>query len=428
MGRVVGGGRRRPERPGAPGRSPRGRPDRRRGSARRRRAPRRGGGLPAGPVRPARRVRRGGHARPRRSAHAPALRRQPRGRARAPPARRRLHGDPRRGRRDPLDRRGDAGGDAGELRATAGAGSTRCWVTARRRSRRSPATGSTSRPSCGSWRSPSRSAATGRSTSSRRSSAPTPSRPSSATGPDGREAYVRQRHRRPAAGVAAQGRRGSATSSARRACSRPTGMVGQQFIKDADAASWRLSSPMPDDLRGVRVDSCTPGRGPHLMFSALDANAAKDVEPAFAQAGHLVISNARSYRMDPLVPLLIPEVNPDHLALLPAQRRERGWRGRHRHQPELLDRRALAGARAAAAVRIRSVMVTTLQAVSGAGYPGVASLDILGNVVPASQARKRRSRASRRRFSASCKGRGVDAASDGRQRADDQSAGRRRSH
>jgi aspartate-semialdehyde dehydrogenase len=185
-----------------------------------------------------------------------------------------------------------------------------------------------------------------------------------------------------------------------------TGMVGQQFIRQLaehpwfrpvwlgasersegkpyrDAASWRLSWPMPADLRDVRVDSCTPGRGPHLMFSALDANAAKDVEPAFAQAGHLVISNARSYRMDPLVPLLIPEVNADHLALLPAQRRERGWSGAIVTNPNcstVVLSLALAPLRQ---FGIRTVIVTTLQAVSGAGYPGVASLDILGNVVPA---------------------------------------------
>jgi aspartate-semialdehyde dehydrogenase len=119
------------------------------------------------------------------------------------------------------------------------------------------------------------------------------------------------------------------------------------------------------------------------MFSALDANAAKDVEPAFAQAGHLVISNARSYRMDPLVPLLIPEVNADHLALLPAQQRERGWTGAIVTNPNcstIVLSLALAPLRP---FGIRTVMVTTLQAVSGAGYPGVASLDILGNVVPA---------------------------------------------
>ena len=185
-----------------------------------------------------------------------------------------------------------------------------------------------------------------------------------------------------------------------------TGMVGQQFIRQltghpwfrpvwlgasersegkpyAQAATWRLSSQIPDELRAVRVGACTPGHGPHLMFSALDANAAKDVEPAFAQAGHLVISNARSYRMDPLVPLLIPEVNADHLALLPAQRRERGWRGAIVTNPNcstVVLSMALAPLRQ---FGLRSVMVTTLQAVSGAGYPGVASLDILGNVVPA---------------------------------------------
>jgi aspartate-semialdehyde dehydrogenase len=119
------------------------------------------------------------------------------------------------------------------------------------------------------------------------------------------------------------------------------------------------------------------------MFSALDAAAAKDIEPAFAKAGHLVISNARSYRMDPLVPLLIPEVNADHLSLLPAQRRERGWRGAIITNPNcstVVLSMALAPLRQ---FGLRSVMVTTMQAVSGAGYPGVPSLDIMGNVVPA---------------------------------------------
>ena len=184
-----------------------------------------------------------------------------------------------------------------------------------------------------------------------------------------------------------------------------TGMVGQQFIRQladhpwfrpvwfgasersegktyAEAASWRLAWPMPSDLRGVRVDSCTPGRGPHLMFSALDANAAKDVEPAFAQAGHLVISNARSYRMDPLVPLLIPEVNADHLGLLPEQKSTKGWKGAIVTNPNCAT---IVLAMALAPLRqfgINKVSVTTMQAVSGAGYPGVASLDILGNIIP----------------------------------------------
>jgi aspartate-semialdehyde dehydrogenase len=184
-----------------------------------------------------------------------------------------------------------------------------------------------------------------------------------------------------------------------------TGMVGQQFIRQladhpwfrpvwfgasersegksyVEAATWRLASQVPDSVRDIRVDSCTPGRGPQLIFSALDANAANDIEPAFAAAGHLIISNARSYRMDPLVPLLIPEVNADHLALLPAQRHERGWRGAIITNPNcstVVLSMALAPLRQ---FGLRTVMVTTLQAVSGAGYPGVPSLDIIGNVVP----------------------------------------------
>jgi aspartate-semialdehyde dehydrogenase len=184
-----------------------------------------------------------------------------------------------------------------------------------------------------------------------------------------------------------------------------TGMVGQQFIRQlvdhpwfrpvwlaasersegksyAEAATWRLASQVPDAVRDLRVDSCTAGRGPQLIFSALDATAANDIEPAFARAGHLVISNARSYRMDPLVPLLIPEVNADHLALLPAQRHERGWRGAIITNPNcstVVLSMALAPLRQ---FGLRTVMVTTLQAVSGAGYPGVPSLDIIGNVVP----------------------------------------------
>jgi aspartate-semialdehyde dehydrogenase len=185
-----------------------------------------------------------------------------------------------------------------------------------------------------------------------------------------------------------------------------TGMVGQQFVKllaghpwfktawlaasersegrsYAEAMKWRLSSVPPADVLGMRVDGCTPGRGPRLIFSALDANAAKDIEPEFAAAGHIVVSNARSYRMDPTVPLVIPEVNADHLPLIARQRREKGWKGAIVTNPNcstIVMSIVLAPLRQFGLSR---VMVTTLQAVSGAGYPGVASLDILGNVVPA---------------------------------------------
>ena len=184
-----------------------------------------------------------------------------------------------------------------------------------------------------------------------------------------------------------------------------TGMVGQQFIsrlarhpwfevkwlaasersegkRYAEAAPWRLVAPVPDAVRDLTVDACVPGQGPKIVFSALDAKAADQLEGPFAAAGHIVLSNARTYRMDPLVPLLIPEINADHLSLLAAQRRDRGWSGAIVTNPNCA---AVVLAMALAPLRrfdISRVLVTTMQAVSGAGYPGVASLDILGNLIP----------------------------------------------
>jgi aspartate-semialdehyde dehydrogenase len=184
-----------------------------------------------------------------------------------------------------------------------------------------------------------------------------------------------------------------------------TGVVGQQFIarlhrhpwfrvawvaasersegrRYRDAAPWRLTAPLPDEVAAMTVEACTPGTGPKVVFSALDASVAGEVERAFAEAGHLVVSNARNHRMDPLVPLLVPEVNADHLALVAEQRREKGWTGAIVTNPNCST---VVLAMALAPLRlfdIRTVIVTTMQAVSGAGYPGVASLDILGNLVP----------------------------------------------
>ena len=118
------------------------------------------------------------------------------------------------------------------------------------------------------------------------------------------------------------------------------------------------------------------------MFSALDAAAADTLEPAFAAAGHIVVSNARSFRMAEDVPLLIPEINADHLALIDVQRRLRGWKGAIVTNPNCA---VVVLAMALAPLRqfgIRSVLTTTLQAVSGAGYPGVPSFDVVGNVIP----------------------------------------------
>jgi aspartate-semialdehyde dehydrogenase len=185
-----------------------------------------------------------------------------------------------------------------------------------------------------------------------------------------------------------------------------TGTVGQQFLRlltdhpwfkpawlaasersegrvYRDAAKWRLPGIPPPETERLRVEPCAPGRGPRLVFSALDAAAADTLEPAFAAAGHVVVSNTRSFRMHQDVPLLIPEVNPDHLELVARQRRERGWTGAIVTNPNCST---IVIAMALAPLRpfgLRSVVVTTLQAVSGAGYPGVASLDIIGNVIPA---------------------------------------------
>ena len=184
-----------------------------------------------------------------------------------------------------------------------------------------------------------------------------------------------------------------------------TGMVGQQFIsrlaqhpwfeiawlaasersegkRYADAAPWRLAAPMPDAVGSTTVDACVPGRGPKVIFSALDAKAADELEGPFAAAGHIILSNARTFRMDALVPLLIPEINPSHLDLLTEQRATKNWTGAIVTNPNCAT---IVLAMALAPLRqfgIRRVLVTTMQAVSGAGYPGVASLDILGNIVP----------------------------------------------
>src|SRR6188474_135558 len=129
-----------------------------------------------------------------------------------------------------------------------------------------------------------------------------------------------------------------------------TGMVGQQFIAllanhpwfkvewlgasqrsegkaYRDAAAWRLSSALPDDVARRTVEAAAPGRAPTLVFSGLDSSVAGEIETAFAEAGHIIVSNSRNHRMEPTVPLLIPEINADHLALLDRQGAS-GWKGR----------------------------------------------------------------------------------------------------
>jgi len=150
-----------------------------------------------------------------------------------------------------------------------------------------------------------------------------------------------------------------------------------------DAARW-LEGDMPAAVAYQEVVPCDPAvvRAP-IVFSALDAAAAQEIEPAFARAGAVVLSNARSFRMEPDVPLLVPEINPAHLSLLDAQRRLRGWDGAIVTNPNCSTAvLTMALAPLHQAFGVRGLFVATMQAVSGAGYPGVPSLDILGNVIP----------------------------------------------
>ena len=184
-----------------------------------------------------------------------------------------------------------------------------------------------------------------------------------------------------------------------------TGMVGQQFIAllaahpwfkvewlgasqrsegkaFRDAAAWRLPHHLPEDVARRTVEAATPGRAPKLVFSGLDSSVAGEIEAAFARAGHIIVSNSRNYRMEATVPLMIPEINADHLALLDAQEAACGWKGRILTNPNCAT---VVLAMALAPLRqfgLKTTMVTTLQAISGAGYPGVPSWDILGNVIP----------------------------------------------
>ena len=184
-----------------------------------------------------------------------------------------------------------------------------------------------------------------------------------------------------------------------------TGMVGQHFVKFLqghpwfdlkwlgasdrsagkpyrEATTWRLGGAMPATVENFNVEECKPGNAPRLLFSAMDASAATEIEQAFARAGHVVVSNSKNHRMDADVPLLIPEVNPEHLGIIPLQQRNRGWQGQIATNPNcstVVLAMALAPFKKFGIVH---VIATTMQAISGAGYPGVASMDINGNVIP----------------------------------------------
>lgn len=184
-----------------------------------------------------------------------------------------------------------------------------------------------------------------------------------------------------------------------------TGMVGQHFIKFlnghplfeltwlgasersagkrySEAAKWHLGGTAPEAIASRTVSDAKPGNAPKLVFSAMDASVATEIEQAFAKAGHVVVSNSKNHRMDKDVPLLVPEVNADHLHLVKAQQAARGWKGMIVTNPNCSTIGLTMALGPMKKFGITKVVVATMQAVSGAGYPGVPSMDILGNVVP----------------------------------------------
>jgi len=152
--------------------------------------------------------------------------------------------------------------------------------------------------------------------------------------------------------------------------------------KYKDAMTWHLPGGVPATVADLTVEECQPGNAPRLLFSAMDASVATEIERAFAQAGHVVVSNSKNHRMERDVPLLVPEINPDHLKLVPAQQRARGWKGQIVTNPNCSTVGLTMGLGPLKQFGITKVIVTTMQAISGAGYPGVASMDIMGNVIP----------------------------------------------
>lgn len=156
--------------------------------------------------------------------------------------------------------------------------------------------------------------------------------------------------------------------------------VGQKY---GDVCRWVLDAPMPTYAREMTVVPTEPGFDAAVAFSALPSDQAKELEPAFAKAGHGVCSNASAYRMDQDVPLLIPEVNPDHTALIKVQQQNRGWSGFIATNPNCTSTGFTIAFRPLLdAFGIKRAFVVSMQALSGAGYPGVASLDAIDNVVP----------------------------------------------
>lgn len=184
-----------------------------------------------------------------------------------------------------------------------------------------------------------------------------------------------------------------------------TGMVGQEFVSFLEnhpwfdlcwlgasdrsagkpyreATTWRLGGETPAYVRDIIVSDSKPADAPKLVFSAMDASVATEIEQAFAASGRTIVSNSRNHRMDADVPLLVPEINPEHLKVLPIQRKQRGWGGQIATNPNCSTVVLVMALAPLKQFGIRKIVVSTMQAISGAGYPGVPSMDIMANVVP----------------------------------------------
>ena len=185
-----------------------------------------------------------------------------------------------------------------------------------------------------------------------------------------------------------------------------TGAVGQRFVqmleghpwfelsvlcasqrntgkRYADACNWLLRGDMPPHLRDCVLQEIAPGIDCQLVFSALPSGPARTIEAELAAAGYIVCSNASAYRYEPDVPLLIPEVNPEHIGLIDLQRRQRGWPGFITTNPNCSTTHLVSALHPLhEAFGVKKVFVVTMQAVSGAGYTGVPSMDVIDNVIP----------------------------------------------
>jgi aspartate-semialdehyde dehydrogenase len=185
-----------------------------------------------------------------------------------------------------------------------------------------------------------------------------------------------------------------------------TGTVGQRFVQlleghpwfeiaalaaseqsagrpFAEVSKWVIPGDPPAGVGEMIVQPLVPDLPARLVFSALPGSVAREIEPIFAGAGFAVCSNASAYRETPGIPLLIPEVNADHVGLIEQQRAERGWPGLLVTSPNCTVTGIVMPLKPLdEAFGLRKVFATSMQAISGAGHPGVASLDILGNVVP----------------------------------------------